>query len=67
MVSQKKLDLLKWSQARRSNFFWDTVYIHSTNFKLVLSFSNLLDFPQLSRCESCIRVIILIPKPVSLL
>ena len=29
IVSQKKLVLLKWSQARRSYFFWDTVYIHT--------------------------------------
>ena len=26
-VSQKKLDLLAWDQLRRSNFFWDTMYV----------------------------------------
>ena len=28
IVSQKKLDLLKWTQARRSYFFWDCVKKH---------------------------------------
>ena len=31
-VSQKKLDLLAWDHLRRSNFFWDTMYIKITNF-----------------------------------
>ena len=26
-VSQKKLDLLAWVHLRRSNFFWDTLYV----------------------------------------